>query len=87
MPKKKNRSKLRCSDPVLISAQEFAKQAGLGAVLTRQLVASGQLPYREINGRRWILRSEALAVLRKQSKAKPAAKKVHDDAAEIRPEA
>jgi hypothetical protein len=89
MAKKKNRQnqKFRGADPVLISAIRFSRESGLGVSLVTELLAAGELPFRLIRERRWILRSEALAALRKQTKPRPAAEKVHHDAAEIRPEA
>jgi hypothetical protein len=86
MPKKKTRQKIRTSDPVLCSAVRFATESGLGLSLVRELLANGELPFKLIRERRWILRSEGLAALRKQTKPRPVAQKVHDDA-EIRAEA
>jgi hypothetical protein len=60
------RQKLRFIDPVLVSAPEFARLSGLGYSSVRQLIADGVLPVLEINGRKWILREEAVAWLRQQ---------------------
>jgi hypothetical protein len=88
MPKKKTRQKIRTSDPVLCSAVRFATESGLGLSLVRELLANGELPFKQLRQRRWILRSEALASLRKQTKLPARApQKVQQHDAEIRAEA
>jgi hypothetical protein len=73
MAKKKRPGKLRFSDPILVSVPEFARLSGLGCCFTRQLVAEGKLPIRALGCRRWIIRDEAIAWLRKQPKPGAAA--------------
>lgn len=64
--RRKPRKKLRWADPVFVSKPEFARISGLGKNLVDQLVADGTLPTCVIAKRRWILREEAIALLRKQ---------------------
>lgn len=64
--RRKRRQKLRFIDPVLVSTPEFARMSGLGYSYTRRLVADGVLPVRVIGSRKWIIRDEAVAWLRKQ---------------------
>jgi hypothetical protein len=67
------RQKLRFIDPILVSAPEFARMSGLGYSSVRQLITDDVLPVREINGRQWIIRDEAVAWLRRQVAPRPAA--------------
>lgn len=54
------RVKTRTTDSILISAPEFARISGLGYSYTRKLLNSGQIPVREIEGRKWIIRKSAI---------------------------
>jgi hypothetical protein len=72
-PRRTHNRKLRFLDPLLVSVPEFSRMAGLGQTLVRQLIADGELPTREIRGRKWILRAEAVEWLRKQVEPSPAA--------------
>jgi hypothetical protein len=81
MPQKKRRrwptahAKKRFPNPILVSIPEFVRRSGLGHTLTRQLIEGGDgaLPVRVIGTRRWIIREEAEAWLRKQAKPRTAA--------------
>jgi hypothetical protein len=52
-------------EPVLISVPEFSRLSGIGYTLTRQLIASGEVPTRLIGNRRWVIRAAAVAWLEK----------------------
>jgi hypothetical protein len=69
MARKIRRQKFRFIDPILVSIPEFARMSGLGYSVVRQLVADGDLPTRVIRARRWIIRDEAVAWLRRQTAA------------------
>jgi hypothetical protein len=71
--RKIRRRKLRFIDPILISIPEFSRISGLGYCFARQLVMDGEVPSRLIGTRRWVLRDEAVAWLRKQIEPRPAA--------------
>jgi len=68
-PRRPRRRKIRPVDAVLISIPAFSLESGLGASYVRKLIADGELPFRVIRGRKWIIRERALAWLTDDSAA------------------